>query len=93
MAPHPSPLARHHFSALGLACESGGQLCRPAMRFEDLVAMLHQVRRRDAAWGQLPPVEEEDSHEARRITASHAFVPPSLNVKSFRSGRVSILDA
>ena len=31
----------------------------------------------------------ERSHAARRTTTNHAFGPPSLKVKSFRSGRTS----
>ena len=33
----------------------------------------------------------ERGHAVRRITANHAFGPPSLKVKSFRSGRTSTL--
>jgi hypothetical protein len=56
---------------------------------QDGVATLGQVGRFDAARNRLPAVEEEDFHEARRIIANHAFGPPSLKVKSFRSGRTS----
>jgi hypothetical protein len=43
----------------------------------------------DQKYGDGNWAEEEDFHEARRITANHAFGPPSLKVKSFKSSRTS----
>ena len=71
---------------------NGRLLGETRMRTEtgvSIVAVLRQEGGFDSTGDRLPAVEEEDSHKARRITANHAFGPPSLKVKSFRSGRTS----
>jgi hypothetical protein len=42
--------------------KSGGEVIVIEGRVDDFVAVLGEVRRLDAAWDRVPPVEEEDFH-------------------------------
>ena len=73
----PTTTCRLVLVELGLGDLDGlGEVLVGQLRVDDLVAVLGQEGRLDAAWDRLPAVEEEDFH--RRIWDSFARSPASV---------------